>query len=210
MLEGDAAVLGRRAAASTARDKRGAVADRIAKATIEARTPADRRKRPPIASDDLFGGEDAVKPPFPPANLWNSSAVWPNALTRADFRAFHPSDSLHPPVKSTSVFSDGHLSDGKARVSGEDESKRLVGCFADADARGDLDTFYAEAIFADPQTGRGQGEIASVVACAGDAEGFGEASRTAGQAGKMTRAGRRDSPGACHFLHAQERFERAK
>jgi hypothetical protein len=96
------------------------------------------------------------------------------------------------------------LAAGKAGVTGEDESQGVVGGFGDADARGDLDTSCRKGVFADPQAGSGRGEIASIIADAGDAEGLSEASGAAGEARKIAWAGHGDS------VDAEERFKGAE
>src|ERR1700733_581487 len=175
LLGGDEAESKRSTAASTARDRRGAAAARKARTTIEMRAAMDRRKRAPIASDDLFRREDAVKPLEPPTLRRSESPGWPNALTRAVFRTFDPSDSLHPFVKPEPAIIDGLFPAGEEGISGKDKSQRLIGCFADADTWSDLDGCRREAVLANPQARSWRCEIASIVAGAGDTEGLGEA-----------------------------------
>jgi hypothetical protein len=101
-------------------------------------------------------------------------------LTRAVFRTFYPSDSLHPFVKPGSAIIDGRFPAGEEGISGKDKSQRLIGCFGDADTWSDLNSCCLEAILANPQARTWRCEIASIVAEAGDTEGLGEASGAAG------------------------------
>jgi hypothetical protein len=74
-------------------------------------------------------------------------------LTRAVFRTFDPSDSLHPFVNPGSPIIDGLFPAGEEGISGKDKSQRLIGCFGDADTWSDLDSCCVEAILANPQAG---------------------------------------------------------
>ena len=78
-------------------------------------------------------------------------------------------------------WSTGRSFAGYEGVSFECVSQGLIGGFADADTRSNLKTFGAKAVSCDPQGGTGRGEIASVIASAGDAESFGEPSGAAGE-----------------------------
>jgi len=99
---------------------------------------------------------------------------------------------------------------GDEGVLSEVVTEPLVGGFGDADARSDEDFFCEEAVFANPQTGSGRGEVGTVVSSSGDAEGFGEAPWAAGEFGKIARTVQRDFAGASHGVDAFEGFEGAE
>jgi len=86
----------------------------------------------------------------------------------------------------------------------------VVGGFADANAGSDLDPSRVEVVVANPQTGGGRGEIARIVAGAGDAEGLRQASGTAGEFGQILRAPEDGFSSVDHVCDAEEGFEGAE
>src|ERR1700683_1155787 len=68
----------------------------------------------------------------------------------------------------------------------------------------------AKAFVSNPQAGGGGSKIAAVVADAGDAEGFGQASRAAGELAKVGEGLQCEVASPRHFLDAEERFEGAE
>lgn len=67
------------------------------------------------------------------------------------------------------------LSTGDKGAVWENITKRVSGCFGDADAWSNGNLVRAETVVCEPETRSLRGEVAAVVAGAGDAEGLGEA-----------------------------------
>jgi hypothetical protein len=120
--------------------------------------------------------------------------------------------TVYTHLSSSRRFSaaDWCFSSGKEGVSRKDVPQALIGCFGDADTGGGFDVSGVEAIVPDPQSRMRRGEIAAVVAGAGDAESFREAPWAAGQPGKIPRARDHDFSRPRHLFDADERFEGAE
>ena len=102
------------------------------------------------------------------------------------------------------------FSAGDEPIASQEEPQRLVSGLADADPRSDLNVGGLKSIVSNPQAGSRRSEIASVIAGAGDAEGFSQAAWAAGQPNKIARALQHDASCMRHFLDPLKRFERAE
>ena len=86
----------------------------------------------------------------------------------------------------------------------------MIGALFDADARSDLNVSWEKAVLADPESGIGRSEIASVIVGAGYPEGLCEASGASGEFWEITRCLGDNSSSSCHFCNTRERFEGAE
>ena len=91
----------------------------------------------------------------------------------------------------------------------EDVAEWLVRSLGDTDARGRTNGLSAISIFADPQAAGGGGQIAAIVASAGNGESLRQPSRSTGKFKQVFRSVNFGSASLSHFFYARKRFERA-
>lgn len=99
------------------------------------------------------------------------------------------------------------LSSGDERIAGQEVAKRLVGGFADANPRSDLDFMAGKSVVADPKSRRRGSQIGTVVANSSDAEGLSETSGAAGELPERVRTGEEDIAGAGHLFYSEKRLK---
>src|SRR5580658_3300634 len=146
-----------------------------------------------------------------PTRAEHGRAFQRNALSRAAFRTFDPRNSLHPFVKFWQSSASGRcFSSRNEGASCEDVAQPLVGRLGDADAGSDFDVSGAESVVPDPQAGMRRSQIGAVVAGAGDAECFGQASGATGEANQIPRSAHFDFSRPRHLFNAAQRLDCAE
>ncbi len=81
--------------------------------------------------------------------------------------------------------------------------------FGDADAWSKGNLVWAKTVVCEPETRPWRGQIAAVVAGAGDAKGLGEAAGSSRELAKIADTAQNDAPCLRHFWDAYERLEGA-
>ncbi len=99
---------------------------------------------------------------------------------------------------------------GDEGVIGKNVAQRVGFGFADADAAGDLDGWSNKTVVAEPEAGVRGGEVASVVAEAGDTECLGQASGAGGEADEIARGLDFEFSSASHFFDTVKGFKGAE
>ena len=99
---------------------------------------------------------------------------------------------------------------GNEWVVGNEIAQGVIRGFADTNAAGNFYGWSRKTIFGEPEAGMRGGEVASVVAEAGDAECLGEASGAAGETNQIARGVDFEISLAGHLFDAVKRFEGAE